>query len=72
MMKEEGLNDHEKLLLFNLAVDEDEFAETNRVVRRKGGGGDVEPPDAECRVKIPFRLRGGNKHRNQRDQRKEE
>ena len=53
----EGLNDHEELLLFNLAVNKDESTETGREVRRKE---DVELPDvrfdlnknsdAECRV----------------------
>ena len=36
----EELNVHEKLLLFTLAVDEYEFAETDREVRRRE---DVEP-----------------------------
>ena len=37
----EGLNDHEELLLFTLAVDEDESVETDRKMLRRE---DVEPP----------------------------
>ena len=75
----EELNVHEELLLFTLAVDEGEFAETDREVRRRE---DVEPPYVRSYLNktrtlsvewltIPF-LQGGNKDRNQHDQREKE
>ena len=41
----EGLDNHEKLLLFTLGADDDEPAETDRQVRRRQ---DVDSPHVQC------------------------